>query len=247
MASDRYTYMLRLLKRNPEGIRMDRLGEYIALFAELLGLDNTPVFKGIKRASTGLKALVPPERRKQTHLRLVQSVQEPDSRAAKLARDLEQMLGQDGIAEAQLLDANDNIVRLFVGMEPANEKLDRLFQEGTVDGTVTGLVGADDTMHLHLRDQRGVDFRLVIRDEALARDILRHFRQGTIRATIEGHWLRTEHGWSPEANRCTVSAFEVLEDTPLSQVFKELAELPGNGWAAGPGAEEYWKELRGIH
>lgn len=247
MATDRYTYMLRLLKRNPERIRMDRLAEYIALFAELLGLDNEPVFKGIKRASTGLKAAVPEERRPRAYLRLVQSSKEPESKPARVVRELEHMLGVDGIPEAQLLDADSNIIRVLVGVEPANEKLDRLFQEGTVDGTVTGLVGADDTMHLHLRDQRGIDFRLVIRDEELARDILRNFRQGTIRATIEGHWLKAEHGWHPEANRCTVSRFEVLEDTPLSQVFDDLAALPGNGWAAGPGAEDFWKELRGIH
>ncbi len=247
MAPDRYTYMLRLLKRNPERIRMDRLAEYMRLFADLLGLDNDPVFKGIKKASTGLKVAIPPDRRLYAALRLIESGANSESKPARLVRDLEGMLGIDGIAEAQLLDADSNVIRLLRGVAPANDKLDRLYQEGTVDGTVTGLVGADDTMHLHLRDQRSLDYRLVVRDEEMARGILHHFRHGTIRATIQGTWVRTEHGWIPEANKCTVKAFEPLDDTPVSKVFEELAALPGNGWAAVETPEERWKELRGIH
>lgn len=247
MTAERWTYMLRIMKRNPDRIRMDRLAEYMRQFAELIGLENEPVFKGIKKASTGLKVSIPDERRHYAHGRLALIKQDPESKPARLARELEDMLGVDGIAEAQLLDSSSNVVYLLHGVSPVNEKGERIYQEGTVDGTVTGLMGADDTMHLHLRDHMAHDFRLLVRDEVMARDMLRYFRHGTIRATVQGYWIRTEDGWVPETSKCTVKSFEVLDETPISQVFAELAELPDNGWASLDEPEEHWKELRGIH
>jgi hypothetical protein len=237
--------MLRILKRNPDEIRMDRLAAYMREFAELLGTDNLPVFKGIKTASTGLKARIPEERRPfaSARLRLIGS---PDSKVWQRAQQLECMLGEDGIAEAQILDERENVVHLFHGAEAVSAQAERVYQEGTVDGTVTGLVGADDTMHLHLRDCIGRDFRLVIRDEDLARQVLAHFRKGTIRATVAGNWTRTDDGWVPEVNRCTLSQFAILDDTPASKVLQEVTTLPNNGWLAMDEPLQAWRELRGL-
>jgi hypothetical protein len=247
MGEVRWSYMLRIMKRNPDRIPMDRLAEYMRLFAELLGSENRPVFKGIKKASTGLKAQLSDDRlvHVQARLRLVRS--EPDSRPARCAAALEAVLGADGIAEAQLLDSGSNVVFLFRGLAAAGEDVDRVYQEGTVDGVVTGLVGADDTMHLHLRSRNAQDLKLVVRDEDLARDILAHFRKGTLRVLVQGHWLRSEGGWHPEANRCTVRSFDTLDEQPVSQVFRDLADVPENGWKAMEQPQAFWEEIRGIH
>ncbi len=237
--------MLRILQRNPDRIPMDRLGEYIRQFAELLGTDNQPVFKGIKKASTGLKAAIPDERRQYAHLRLVEARTEPDSRPAKFLRNIEGMLGQDKIKAAQLLDAAENVVYLFTGHAEETIQTERLHQEGTVDGVVTGLVGADDTMHLHLRDHFERDLRLVVRDEIFARELLAWFRNGSVRLYVHGTWLRTEFGWVPEANKCTVDHFESLDDTPLHEVFMALAKIPGNEWITFDDPIAEWRSLRG--
>lgn len=239
--------MLRIMKRDPDRFRMDRLAEYMREFAELLGVENNPVFKGIKKASTGLKVSIPQDRKHYAHARLTEAKTNPASRASRLLHRIEDMLGEDGIQEAQLLDTSDNVVYLFAGKCVETEQVERLHQEGTVDGTVTGLVGADDTMHLHLRDHGGNDFRLLIRDESLAREILKNFRFGTIRAHIRGGWIRTELGWVPEANRCTVVQFEVLDDSPAGAVFDELAQVDGNGWTSMEEPMNAWEQLRGIH
>lgn len=237
--------MLRIMQRDPNRIPMDRLGEYIQQFAELLGTENQPVFKGIKKASTGLKAAIPPERSQHAHLRLVEARTKPESRPARHLRAIEDMLGKDSIKEAQLLDASENVVYLFSGRAEESLETDRLFQQGFVDGVVTGLVGADDTMHLHLRDHFERDLRLVIRDEDLARQLLTRFRNGSVRLNLHGTWIRTELGWIPEANKCTVDRFEVLDDTPPQEVFSALAVIPGNEWVTLDDPIAEWKSLRG--
>ena len=239
--------MLRILKRNPDRMPMQRLGEYIREFAELLGTENIPVFKGIKKASTGLKASVSPERFQQVRLRLVQAVNSPESRPARNLRNIEALLGEDDIAQAQLLDADEQVVYMFRGKPELTSAQPRLVQSGTVDGVVTGLVGADDTMHLHLRDHLDRDLRLVLRDENLARELLGQFRKGLVRLSLHGTWIRVESGWIPEVNRCNVISFETLDDTALSKVFEGLAELPGNGWATAEDAMGEWIALRGLH
>lgn len=239
--------MLRILQRNPDRIRMDRLGEYIRQFGELLGSENAPIFKGIKKASTGLKAAIPAERQHYAYLRLVEAKQNPSSRPARALQSIEDMMGKDCIKQAQLLDSTGNIVYLLQGHFEDTDKIGTLYQQGTVDGTVTGIVGADDTMHLHLRDHFDQDLKLVIRNEGLARELLQRFKKGYVRLNIHGSWHRTDFGWAPESNKCTVDSFDVLDETPLQDVFTEIADIPGNGWKSLDDPVFTWEALRGLH
>lgn len=239
--------MLRIMKRDPDRFRMDRVAEYMREFADLLGIENNPVFKGIKKASTGLKAAIPQDRQHYAHARITEAKTNPASKAGKALHHIEDMLGADGIHEAQLLDASENVVYLFAGKAVEIDPIARIHQDGFVDGTVTGLVGADETMHLHLRDHMGHDFRLLIRDEEQAREILKNFRAGTIRAYVRGSWIRTDDGWAPEANRCTIASFEVLDDAPAGEVFAAIAKVDGNGWSSMDAPMSAWEQLRGIH
>lgn len=226
---------------------MARLGEYIQEFAELLGEDNMPVFKGIKRASTGLKAYVPVERQHHAMARVVEAKQAPGSRPAKVLRGIEHMLGQDGIASAQILDASECVIHVLHGLREEPKTNDRLKQRGQVDGVVTGLVGADDTMHLHVRDVFDRDLKIVIRDENLARDVLAEFRKGLIRLHVDGIWQRSEDGWAPEANRCNLLSFERLEDDSPAEVLQKISTMSGNGWSEMQDPIATWSDLRGLH
>lgn len=247
MKEKNWTFMLRLLKRYPENISMDRLGEYITLFAELLGTDNQPKFGGIKRASTGLKAVVPPNRQHYAHARIVEAKNNSNSRPGRHLQSLEKLMGEDHIESAEIQDSVGNVLYLITGRIEKQEKQDRLYQSGIVDGMVTGVIGADDTMHLHLRDHFDNDIKLVIRDENLARELLKKFRDGKVRLTIHGYWIRTEFGWIPESNKCTVDNYEILEDTPLSSLFQSISEIKENGWKAIDEPIKTWEEIRGIH
>lgn len=241
-----YSYMLRLLGRSPTKVPLRRLGEYLTEFANLLGEENEPRLVKIKNASVGLLAKVAEHRMHHTHLRLVTARTEPSSRPGKCLSNLQQMIDTDEIAEAQLQDQGGNVLYLFTGRKMEAAITPTLYQSGSVDGVVTGLVGADDTMHLHLRDYLDRDIRILVRDEHLARTLLSQFRRGTVRVQVQGQWKRTEQGWIPETSRCTASSFEVLDDTPLSEVLSQFAAVPGNGWATMKNPMAFWTDLRGA-
>lgn len=247
MARKPHSFMLRIMRRNPDAVPMSRLGEYIIEFAALLGAENKPVFRGIKKASTGLRAYTPPDRTHYSRARIKQAKSDPASKPARHLHAIEEMLGADSIAEAQILDEDDNVIYVVFGHKEEDSNTERLFQEGWVDGVVTGLVGADDTMHLHLRDHFDRDLKLNIRDETLARDILTHFRIGSVRLCVRGTWVRTENGWSPEASKCTVQRFEALEDTPLGHVLGAAARVKSNGWRELEDPIGEWANIRGLH
>ncbi|MBT9527087.1 MAG: hypothetical protein IV105_17660 [Rhizobacter sp.] len=220
---------------------------YMRLFAELLGPENKPMFKGIKNASTGLRAWIPDDRVPQTERRLLLA-RDSASKPHRIFEELEMEMGADGIREAQLLDSSERVVFLFHGQVAANEDVDviRVYQEGTIDGVVTGLVGADDTMHLHLRSVEGRDIKMVVRDEDLARQMLGHFRKGIVRVTAKGNWVRKEDGWFPES-KCSARSFEVLDETPLSDVLRKFASVEQSGWRAMEHPEQFWRDLRGLN
>lgn len=246
MNRPQWTYMLRLPKRSQSRFPMDRLGEYIREFAELLGTDNSPVFKGIRNASIGIRASVPDHRSNNASARIVQAKTEPNSRAGRVFSSIETMLGRDGIPVAELLDSAGKVVCLFRGAAQEQNVAPKVFQEGMIDGVVTGLVGADDTMHLHLRDRFDRDLRLVIREEHLARELLQCFRTGHVRLDVRGTWVQTDEGWIPESGKCLVTQFVVLDESPLSEVLEEFVAIPDNGWKTIEAPLEFLASLRGV-
>lgn len=241
-----YTFMLRMLRRDPDSIPMERLGEYIREFAGLLGTENRPVFKGVKKASTGLRAYVPGDRVQHARASIASARLAPSGRPGRHLQKLELMLAEDMVAETEILDRAGAVIYVIHGAVLAPGQTDRLFQEASVDGVVTGLVGADDTMHLHLRDHFDRDLRLVVRDEGLARGLLSRFRTGSVRVRVRGTWVRSENGWAPESNKCAVLGFEVLDEAPLSVVFESFANVDGNGWGEAKDPLALWETIRGL-
>ena len=248
MSARKFSFMLRLLDRNPDRVLLAHLGEYLQEFAGLLGEENRPVFKGIKKASTGCLASVPVERTHISRARIIQAKNDATSKPGKHLHAIEVLMGKDAIKKAEILDQDGLVIHTIFGIKPepapSNE---RLYQEGTVDGWVTGLVGADDSMHLYVRDNFDRDLRLIVRDDTMAREILTHFRAGTIRLRVRGTWLRNDNGWAPEASKCHVLSFEPLDDTPLGDVLAAAASVPGNGWMEMKDPIAEWENIRGIH
>lgn len=240
--------MFRICRRNPDQIRMDRLADYMKEFALLLGLENYPTFNGVKKASTGLKAKVPAPYRQRAWKNVQEAKQLPASKPARALHSLEKMLAEDRIAKAELIDSAEKVVYRFNSDLHEQEFVERsVRQEGFVDGVIVGLVGADDTMHLYVRDYAGRTLRLLIKDEDVARDLLSHFRKGALRFHVTGLWQRTESGWIPETSKCTIDRYEELDETPLVEIFDEIALIPGIGWNEMTDPEGEWRELRGAH
>jgi len=223
---------------------MERLAEYLHEFARLLGIENAPHFKGLRNESTGLMAAVPSAKARGVTVRLHKAKSDPSSAAAGHLRTIESMLGQDGIKKAELESASGKVVYLFRPEVQAQEDVARIYQSGSIDGTVTGIRGADDTMQLYVRDRRDRDLNITIRDEELARSLLKQFRHGFVRLYVRGIWIRGDDGWMPEAKRCLLERYDVLEESPLTGIFAALAEAKGNGWALERDPYEMWRSIR---
>jgi hypothetical protein len=246
MSKTKWTYMLRIKGRNKTRVPMERLGEYIRDFALLLGSENKPIFKGIQDASIGLRAEVPVTRTPHVHLRLVKAKSNPESREGKALARVQNTLDEDKVEEAEILDSSNNILYTFHGTPANDETVHRVMQAGVVDGLVTGIKGVDDTMHLFVRDHLDRDMTLLIKDENLAREILKYYRSSILRFNVDGAWIRSDSGWIPEVSRCTIIAFDVLDGTPISEIFDTLRNIEGNGWARIAKPMDLWKDIRGI-
>lgn len=248
MASEpRWTYMLRIPHRRPSQISMDRLAEYMREFAQLLGTENTPMFAGVKNASIGVCAKIPDTRTSAAWKNVQKAKSVPGSRPARHLNNIAGMIGEDRFRGVELRDNTNKVVYLFQPQVRAEMVAMTIKQQGEVDGVVTGLVGADDTMHLYLRDLLSRDLRLIVKDEAMARALLSHFRKGLLRLRIHGTWMRTEDGWVPEASKCMVDGYEVLDEVLLTDVFDQISRVPGNGWCALKDPESEWRDLRGLN
>jgi hypothetical protein len=243
-----WTYMLRIMGRNPDRIPMERLGEYIQEFAKLLGSENNPTFKGIKKASTGLKAYIPAERVHYAHARIVKAkdTTSTSNQATRSLLRIEEMLGADAISKAQLLSAANDLIYDFHCPAPQIETTIRVNQQGSVDGVVVGIQGVDNTSHVRLLDPLGRILNLVIKDALLARNLATHFKGSQIRLNISGVWMRTDDGWIPESGKCHVDDFQSLENTSPKVIFDDLLKIPNNGWSVMSDPLKNWANLRGL-
>lgn len=240
--------MLRIMGRNPDRFPMERLGEYIQEFAKLLGTENHPTFKGINKASTGLKAYVPTGRVHHAHARIVKAktATSTNNQASKSLLRIEEMLGADAVSQAQLLNAANVVIYDFHCPEPQIETLVKVSQQGSVDGIVVGIQGIDDTSHVRLLDSLGRLLNLVVKDALLARNLATHFKGSPIRLNVSGVWIRTDDGWIPESGKCHVEQFQSLKDCSLKTVFDDLLKIPNNGWSVMSDPQASWASLRGM-
>lgn len=225
---------------------MDRLAEYLKAFADLLGPKHNPVFKGLRRGSTELLAQVPPHYEGQVRSRISRAKNAPESRPGKSISLIQEFLAEDGIKSAIVYDNRKRVLQT-ISMPVIEQQVGgEVRQAGSVDGVITGVVGADDTMHVHLRDLQHHDLRLVVRDEDLARSLLMRFRNGLVRLHVEGAWCRTEAGWMPKTGSCAVKRFEILDDASPVDVFAALSAISGNGWHDLEDPISMWRDLRGL-
>lgn len=246
MSEEKKTYLFKILEKRPEQIPMDRLGEYICAFANLIGKENSPTLDGIQVSSTGLASLVPDNRCEFVDRRIDEAANDPQSNPGLAALKLDKMLFEDGVT-AELSDRQNNVIYIFKGHQDDLVDEISVVQLGCIDGVVVGLQGADKTMHLQIKNTANKTQRFVVKDEELARQLITQFRNGSVRLNVYGKWIRGIDGWLPEPNKCVVQSFEVLDDMSLTDIFEGLRAIPNNGWSQIENPINLWEEIRGIH
>jgi hypothetical protein len=206
----------------PDTIPMERLSQYMAELAHLLGEPKSVHFRRVEGGSTVIvhtieREAVPKVRERTAAVRRGEAPQEP----MRAFQSLNKMLREDdGVGALQ--EKRRATILKFPGKLEAAEKFSAIRQYGSVDGVITS-IGGRDVVHVRLEsDGKQISGCETTREIAKR---LRHHLYDPVRLFGRGRWSRDADGnWNLEDFR--VNDFEPLEDVPLSQALAELRAIP---------------------
>jgi hypothetical protein len=214
----------------PVSIPMERLAEYMRVFAQLLGERESVHFENVIDASVGLVARVdvPAQPKVDDRLRAMRAGN-PPSDMKKAFKELDEMLRADN-AVGSLDHCDDAVIIQFPGKARIAPVLYGPFdKEAVVQGQLVKLGGRDSTVHAELKDGATIYSRIEMK-RSLAMELRELLFGPLIRLKGTGRFSRSAEGvWIMEAFKA--QSFEVLDDAPLSNVVGRLRSVTGSQWA----------------
>lgn len=239
MQDTEYTFKIDIF--TPDSLPMARLAEYLAALAELVGYEDSTHFVAIQPGSAKLVHKVDAPDAPKVERRLAEVSQGVGPRDAQRAfKTIDDLLSDDN-AVGQLT-RGDAVVIPFPGRtRPKPLTFPAFRQVGTIDGEVVRVGGQDSSAHVILQDGSTVFSGCTLSRE-LARELAQHLYSGKVRLFGEGRWERRPDG-SWKLLDFKVDRFETLDDTPLSEVFRDLRSIAEP--TAGTGIFDDLMRLRG--
>lgn len=217
----------------PETLPMDRLAEYVAAYARLLGETANVHFQGVETGSAVIIAAVDEPAQPKVWGR-VRSIQRGSASkdAIKAFEELDEMLRKDN-ATGELSGNDGAIILPFPGRtRPEPLVFGPIRQEGSLEGQVIRVGGKDQTIPVHLRDGAVIHSGLNATPD-LARKIAQYLLGPTLRVYGSGTWFREADGsWALKSFK--INDFEVLGDEPLEEVVATLRKVKGSTWSEVP-------------
>jgi hypothetical protein len=217
----------------PQTLPMERLAEYVAALANLLGEKDNVHFHSIEPGSAVLVAIIdaPAQPKVRERVVAVRDGQGP-SDARRAFGDLDELLRKDNATGVLSDEAGDVIVPFPGRNRPEPLVYGPFRQDGTIDGQLIRVGGKDETVPVHLRDGAIIHTGLICTPE-IARRIAPHLYGPTLRVHGTGTWFRTGAGeWDLRSFR--INDFEVLDDIPLLTVVGNLRKVKGSDWSQVP-------------
>ena len=224
------TYTLYIDAFLPETIPMARLAEYMQRFAKLLGHDDGVHFAGVTSSSTRLAASIEHEQIPKVRTQLDQIARgkaPPD--IAKAQHELDRLLADDNATGFIYEDDNQGAkIIAFPGVSrPASVSYGPFTEEGTLDGVLISIGGADRTVHLQLQNGE-IKYTGLETDRETARRLAWHLYE-PIRVHGSGRWFRDQDGaWT--LRRFVVATFDALKKVDLRTAVDELRAIDGGDW-----------------
>lgn len=217
----------------PASLPMERLAEYMAALARLLGEPAHVHFDGVRAGSAVLAMSVdePAQPIVRERIQRVQAGDGPQD-ALKAFGDLDELLRKDN-ATGELTDADNVIVLPFPGRNrPAPLTYGPFRQEGSLEGQLIRVGGKDETVPINLLDGDIVHTGLYA-SRALSLELSRYYLGPVIRVHGTGTWFREATGaWLLKSFR--IDSFEVLDDAGLDEVVTALQRVEGSRWREVP-------------
>jgi len=224
-------YTLHIDAYSPETIPMARLAEYMQSMAAMLGHEGGVHFDKLAQGSTQLVSRVDHEQVPKVGATLDALARgEGTPETLKAQEAIDRLLADDN-ATGFLYEDGDRGAKIiaFPGVtRPRPVQYGPIKQEGSLDGILVSVGGADKTVHVRLQ-QGDLKFSNIDTDRDTARRLGKYLFE-PIRVFGTGTWLREEDGnWT--LKRFKVESFEVLKTDDLRDVIEELRGVEGSEWA----------------
>ena len=214
----------------PDTIPMSRLAEYMADLASLLGEAERVHFVRLEDGSTDLVHAIEPEAlpivRQRVHSVTTDNVPKD---VAEAARGLNRLLAEDDAVGKLWEGESDEVIEFPLPEQQELVTYGVVSHPGALDGELIRIGGRDETVPVHLRD--GDTIYICNTSREIARRLASHLYGTTLRVQGVGRWERDPNeGWL--LRRFNIDEFQVLSDTPLSEVVAELRAVEGSNWKA---------------
>ncbi|MBA3324179.1 MAG: hypothetical protein H0T41_02485 [Rhodobacteraceae bacterium] len=221
------TYTLHINAYTPQTIPMARLARYMQSFAALLGHERAVHFAELRDGSTGLVARVDFEDVPKVRAKLDQIVRGEGDGESRRARDEIDRLLADDNATGFIEGSNAKVIDFPGAARPRPQQYGPFNQEGSLDGLVVSVGGADATKHVQLRNG-DIKYTGLETDLETARRLGKHLFEA-VRVSGTGRWIREEDGaWTLKTFK--VRDFVVLRDESLRKAVEGLRAVEGSDW-----------------
>lgn len=227
--ADQQQFRLKIDVFSVDSLPMGRLAEYMAELATLLGERERVHFSHLEKGSAVLVSTIEPVAFPKVEDRVARVREGSAPKDAMQAyKNIDNLLAKDG-AVAVLTGPTESNVIEFPGRSRSKPVRYGPFREvGTLDGRIIRIGGRDETIPVWLKDGE-VEYHCNVRGEEVARRLAPYYLNGVVRVHGSGKWVREESGtWKLE--QFDITEFEVLDDSPMTDVVVELRAVEGSTW-----------------
>ncbi len=225
----------------PETLRLGRFADYVRELHGIFGSDDVH-FGKVRKGSAVLEFWTPEKAapKLDIRLRLIGGTDAPIELAAH-HRNINSLLRRDN-GSAKLGRKNAAALVRFAGVRTPLAQEAVVHETGTLDGTVVGVKGIDDSVQVWIKTDDGVIHKCNARRE-VARQLAPLWDR-YVRLVGKGKWRRGgDRRWT--LDEFDILSLEQLDDAPLAQLIGSIQQIAGNDWNRMDDAQSVWRELRG--
>jgi hypothetical protein len=217
-------YRLKIEAYTPDTMPMERLAEYLAELALMLGENKSVHFVKLEPGSTSIIHRIETEAIPKVKARTAsvrRGVGPRDS--VRAYRKINKMLREDNGRAVWKAETSEAEIIVFPGKEDVELQVTGISQRGSIDGEVVRIGGLQSVVPIMLRCEQQ-ELSGCWAKRAVAKNLAKRLFE-PVRLFGTGRWNRNDEGnWKLDIFR--VESFEPLRDVPLSKALNELRALP---------------------
>ena len=224
------SYTLYIKAYTPETIPLARLAQYMQNLAAVLGHETAVHFQALQAGSTQLVTSIDHEDAPKVAAHLAEVKRgEGSPEANKAQAEIDRLLAEDNATGFIYEDGNKSAeIISFPGVKrPKPTTYGPIKQEGSLDGILISVSGADQTVHLQLQNG-SIKYTGIDTTREIARRLAKHMYE-PVRIFGTGRWLRDQEGdWVLKKFR--VDSYSVLASDDLKDAIDQMRSIEGSEW-----------------